>query len=208
MSITEDKKRLRQGLRPRILATTPEEREMARHGILKRLGGEARLAAGALILGSVAHRGEADALLFMKHWLESGRALCLPRVADDGTTLEVFRVTSFDLLVPGFRNILEPNPETAEPVAVEKIDVALIPGIAFDRAGNRLGQGGGHYDRFLARLRNDCRRVALAHNWQILDLVRNAPPLGAIPAESHDQGVHEICTPSQIITCAAKEDES
>ncbi len=76
-----------------------------------------------------------------------GTRLAFPRVGGDG--LGFFEVPSLDGLVPGFRGIREP-PAGAVAVPAEALELLVVPALGVDRDGNRLGQGGGHYDRFLA----------------------------------------------------------
>ena len=71
----------------------------------------------------------------------------------------------------------------------EKIDVVIVPGIAFDRNGHRIGFGCGYYDDFLKRARQ-AKKIALAYDFQIVDF---------IPAETHDVRVDVIVTPDGII---------
>jgi len=70
-----------------------------------------------------------------------------------------------------------------------EVDLVLVPGLAFDRTGRRLGRGGGHYDRFLPRLRPDCRRIGLCFEGQLVD---------AVPVEPWDQSVDAVATESGV----------
>jgi 5-formyltetrahydrofolate cyclo-ligase len=108
-----------------------------------------------------------------------GWRLAFPRVTGDGPLF--FHAAAYEDLAPGYRNIPEP-PETA-PVA--RPDVLLVPLLAADLTGNRLGQGGGHYDRTLAMLRAQGPLLAIGIAWdsQLVDAVAAAPwdqPLDAI----------------------------
>ncbi len=71
--------------------------------------------------------------------------------------------------------------------AVASADVVVCPGVAVDRAGNRLGRGGGSYDRALARCADPVLRVQLVYDDEVVD---------AVPAEAHDQRVDVIVTPT------------
>jgi len=118
-------------------------------------------------------------------WARGARTV-LPRVAPD-RQLEHCVVENFAELEAGFRSIPEPIPSCSEWLP-EEIDLILVPGVAFDRRGGRLGYGGGYYDRFLS----DCPapRVALVFQMQIVDRV---------PREAHDRLVHTIVTDEEVI---------
>jgi len=90
----------------------------------------------------------------------------------------------------GSRNILEPDPNYCKVVPIESIDIAIIPGIAFDEKGGRIGSGEGYYDRFLPKLSITTRKVALALEDQLVP---------QIPIESHDKSVDIIITEKRII---------
>lgn len=72
-------------------------------------------------------------------------------------------------LKPGTWGILEPKAEKMRPVLPEEIDFIIIPGVAFDPLCNRLGYGGGYYDRFLLRIKENTPKVAVAFDLQIVD---------------------------------------
>lgn len=83
-----------------------------------------------------------------------------------------------------------PDPERCKPVNIEEIDIAIIPGVAFDEKGGRIGAGTGRYDRLIPILSNTTRKVALAFEEQIVPLV---------PMQSHDRYVDIIITDKRII---------
>jgi 5-formyltetrahydrofolate cyclo-ligase len=93
-------------------------------------------------------------------------------------------------LQPGPRGVAQPNPERCKPVPFQKIDIAIIPGWAFDEKGGRIGSGQGYYDRLMPELPATTRKVAIAFEEQILP---------QIPAESHDKYVDIIITDKRII---------
>jgi len=84
-------------------------------------------------------------------------------------------------LVRGFYGTLEPAAK--DPVALEKIDLVIVPGIAFDMSGKRLGRGKGCYDRFLRKLPDKTHSIGLAFDFQILP---------ALPATRLDVGVNKV----------------
>lgn len=80
-----------------------------------------------------------------------------------------------------------PDPDAVDPIDPESVDVVVVPGLAFTADGRRLGQGGGWYDRFLARTRSDCSSVGVAFDVQIVD---------DLPTEPHDVPVDLVVTES------------
>jgi 5-formyltetrahydrofolate cyclo-ligase len=108
--------------------------------------------------------------------LESGKKIIVPycTVDDFGANkLGLWWLRSMDELVVGKWNILEPprnrweDPERA--CDIEQIDIVIVPGVAFSRAGGRMGNGQGYYDRLLDRVRPDCPLVALCFESQLFD---------------------------------------
>lgn len=93
-------------------------------------------------------------------------------------------------LRPGPRKFLEPNPRHCKVVPIDSIDIALIPGIAFDEKGGRIGSGQGYYDRLIPDLPITTRKVSIAFETQIVPLV---------PMESHDRYVDIIITEKRVI---------
>ena len=95
------------------------------------------------------------------------------------------------VLAPGFQGIPEPVFHPDRVFAPEALDVVVLPGLLFDRNGNRLGYGGGYYDRFLATQAPQALRVGLAFARQLAD----AP----IPAEPHDMRLDMLVTEAEIL---------
>ena len=93
-------------------------------------------------------------------------------------------------LKKGPRGILEPDPRKCNTVPIECIDIAIIPGIAYDEKGGRIGSGEGYYDRLIPDLAVTTRKVALSLEDQIVPLV---------PMESHDRYVDIIISEKRVI---------
>lgn len=116
-----------------------------------------------------------------------------------GDELQLCVVHAWDELVPGAFGIPEPSisiralPQRA--INPQQIDLAIIPGVAFDRRGNRLGSGKGYYDRLLPALPRLTLKVGLAFNCQLLS---------QIPVEPHDFPLDVIVTPDEWIDCRAE----
>ena len=96
-----------------------------------------------------------------------------------------------DSLRPGPRGLAEPGEPPRGPDAIARADLVLVPALAVDRSGVRLGRGGGSYDRALARVGLQVPTIALVDDGELLDKV---------PADSHDQRVRLVARPSAGIT--------
>ena len=130
-----------------------------------------------------------DALI-RRAWAD-GKRVAVPKVLDDGY-MEFFYIDSFDGIAPGYCGIPEPA-ETCDPAADDKNVLILMPGLAFGRDHNRIGYGGGFYDRYLERREAAGVRffkAALAYEFQIFDTV---------PALPHDRKVDAVITASALI---------
>jgi 5-formyltetrahydrofolate cyclo-ligase len=108
--------------------------------------------------------------------LGAGKHLALPRIDARTRTLELFYVEDpATQLAAGRWNIREPIPERCRRADLAAIDLVIVPGVAFDRRGGRLGYGGGYYDRLLPGMRSGAPRVALAFSAQVVDAVPMGP---------------------------------
>ncbi|MCF7916315.1 MAG: 5-formyltetrahydrofolate cyclo-ligase [Candidatus Omnitrophica bacterium] len=97
------------------------------------------------------------------------KKVCLPVTDFVNKRLRIFEIKDLDLgLVKGAFGIREPNKEKAKELDINQIDTVIVPGLAFDRTKNRLGRGGGFYDRLLEKLPNSVKKVGVAFDFQIL----------------------------------------
>lgn len=96
-----------------------------------------------------------------------------------------------DSLVPGPRGLLEPGGDRRGVTAICSADLVVVPAVAVDAAGRRLGRGGGSYDRALARVGPAVLTVALLYDGELVD---------EVPAGEHDQPVRAVALPSQGIS--------
>jgi len=96
-----------------------------------------------------------------------------------------------DSLRPGPRGLAEPSEPPRGMDAVTRADLVLVPALAVDRGGVRLGRGGGSYDRALARVADGIPTIALVYDGELLD---------EVPADDHDQRVRLVARPSAGIT--------
>ena len=127
--------------------------------------------------------------------LAGQKALLLPRCRRDRAgSMDLAEISSLGQLSRGLFDIPEPDAALCPslPPSGWNLDLAVIPGVAFDRQGFRLGYGGGYYDRFLAELAGRYKTVTigLAYSFQVLD---------ALPADQWDTPVNMLCLEKGVI---------
>jgi 5-formyltetrahydrofolate cyclo-ligase len=125
-------------------------------------------------------------------YLAAGALLFYPRVAGKGT-LAFYPHREGDGWETGPYGILEPPVREGVEPRLSGWDIIVVPGLAFDRLGNRLGRGFGYYDRFLAGLPEDVPRVGLAWAAQLVP---------GVPVEAWDVPVHALVTEQGVIRVA------
>jgi 5-formyltetrahydrofolate cyclo-ligase len=115
-----------------------------------------------------------------------GTYVLLPKLLPDGD-LDWASYEGPESLAPGPYGLLEPTEPPRGPAAIGGTDVVIVPALAVDRRGVRLGRGGGSYDRALARVGPAILTVGLLYDGELLD---------EVPAEPHDQRLRAVVTPS------------
>jgi 5-formyltetrahydrofolate cyclo-ligase len=193
---TEEKRVLRRATLGRIRALTAAERsrqEQILNGCFRKIPGLA--SASTVLLYASAFPEEIDTRPWLDLCLGQSKRLVLPRVDRALGRLVLHAIEDPDRdLRPGRMNIPEPVPDRPL-VAPQAIDWALVPGVAFDRRCNRLGRGGGYYDRLLAQLRPEAPFWAIAYSEQIYD---------RIFTELHDVSLHGIVHPAGVLLPAGE----
>ena len=151
------------------------------------LGLEEYRHAGTL-MAYIATTGELDAAGIAARAWEDGKIVAVPKVLRTRREMSGVLWALNDELVAGEYGIKEPA--RAELVAVETIDLIVVPALAFDRAGNRLGRGGGYYDRFLAQPLIRATTCGLAFADQLAECV---------PVTSKDYSVDMLVTDAEVL---------
>ena len=141
-------------------------------------------------------RSEVRTLPFVAAELNSGKHIVVPYCTVDAEgrkQLGLWHLETLDELRPGMWNILEPPRqrwvEPAKQFRPEKLDVVIVPGVAFDRQGGRLGNGAGYYDRLLPKVRPDTVLAAVCYEAQLLP---------RIAMEAHDVFMDFVITEQAI----------
>lgn len=138
----------------------------------------------------VSYNQEVDTLQVIDASIAQGKLVAVPKII--GKEIAFCSIESRKDLEFGYQGIMEPgNTTIVEPT---KNTIMLLPGLAFDRSGNRIGYGGGFYDRYLSKHRfSPMSLAALAYDFQVYD--------SFVRMEDTDQRIHQIITPSQTIIC-------
>ncbi len=186
-SITGDKAALRAQVRARAAALTAPVRADSDRALFRRFLALPQVErAGTILLFSGVGTEPATAALLGPLWA-MGKTLCLPKCLP-GRAMEARAVAPDRPLVPGAFGIPEPG-EDCPALEPGRLDLILVPALCYDRAGYRLGQGGGYYDRYLPRT-----------SAVTVGLCRDALLLESVPAEPHDRRVDLVLTETLTLT--------
>ncbi|MFC4766884.1 5-formyltetrahydrofolate cyclo-ligase [Effusibacillus consociatus] len=196
----------KQELRQQILSArnsmSEAERTTKQKAIFDNLLSIPQLNEAGTILAYLAFRGEVETDEIFRWGWQAGKTMAAPVTFKEERKIIPVRIQSFEELQPGAYGILEPsgireeqgNPASNETVPVARIDAVIIPGVAFDSEGGRLGYGGGYYDRFLPMLRSDTVKIGLAYELQVV---------GRLPVEEHDVHLDFLVTEQLVRKFAA-----
>lgn len=120
-----------------------------------------------------------------------GHKIAYPLVeSTDGGLMNFYEVEDLDDLHAGAYGILEPECNDKRLIKPQCLNIMLIPLVGFDKYGNRLGMGGGFYDRFLKNLNCQCRKIGIAHDFQEIDCIK---------VRAWDMPLDEIITPTRYL---------
>ncbi len=182
----EHKAAMRVHARAARQAIPAEERVPLSRAACERLLSLPRIASASTVLAYAASSEEIDPLPAVESLRLSGCLIVYPRVTGPGA-LTLHLIESEAALENGAYGLREPG-AGAPSVKTDDIDLVIVPGVAFDASGHRLGYGAGFYDRLLARMPH-AYSVGLAYDGQIVP---------ALPAEEHDRRLDVIVTPTTL----------
>ena len=193
MTLRDRKRELRDSMMASRNALDADFRAEASRAIAIRIESLDAYRRAAVVLLTLPYRSEWNATLVAQHALADGKTVAMPRVDPATRMLRSLRIRNLDVdIEAGYHGIPEPR-DHCSAIAAETIEWVLVPGVAFDADGRRLGYGGGYYDRLLPLLRAQVPRVAGAFEAQLVDTV---------PAAPHDIGVDCIVTERRLLACA------
>lgn len=183
------KSALRQQMRDKLAAMDATTMSAGSDAVCKALAAMNLFAKAGVVMAYLSMPEELDVDEIVRRGPDAGKTMLVPRVEADVGRMIAIQCASLQagLSVSSY-GIREPV--AGEEFPVERIDLIVVPGLAFDRAGNRLGRGGGYYDRFLAQPGLTAVRCAVAFDEQLVECV---------PAGPHDQPIDVLVTDKQVL---------
>jgi 5-formyltetrahydrofolate cyclo-ligase len=178
------KSKLRKEIRSRLDAMDPMTRYARSLAVCKRMTSQGEFQQAEVVMIFLSLPDEIDtATIALGAW-QMGKTVVAPKIYWEHRRLMPVEITSLDTTVKvGPHNI--PEPPDSDPVPLDMIDLILVPGIVFDRKGNRIGRGLGFYDRFLAQEGIRAVTCGLAFHEQIVD---------DLSCEPHDRPIQMLIT--------------
>lgn len=184
MDVKEKKKRIRQELLKKLRSQDKEQRRLKSEKIKGRLYAHEKFKEADTVMFYISEDFEVDTEQMIRDSLKSGKKIAVPITVVSQNKLIASLLIDFDKeLSKGPYGILQPKSDFVRPVPLRKIDLIIVPGVAFDSRGYRLGRGTGYYDRFLSNIPENALTIGLAFDFQLVD---------NIPTSSHDIAVKEI----------------
>jgi 5-formyltetrahydrofolate cyclo-ligase len=188
-AIASRKQMLRREMRERQRSAAAEELSLGSARLCHHLRQQTLWADSRRVLLFSPLPPEPDIRPLLAEAIAAGKMLALPRYAAERGEYEARVVCDLASLQPGHFGILEPPPG-APPLDLILLDFLLVPGLAYDRDGRRLGRGKGYFDRLLAQAGG--HKCGVAFDWQVV---------GEVPTAPHDIRVNSLLTPSGWIPC-------
>lgn len=145
------------------------------------------------ILSYVSYKSEVDTKKILEMAWKDGKTVAVPKVLEKNGIMEFYEIQSLQELEMGYQGIEEPDITDKcpiEPEAMQGNILMIMPGAAFDRECNRIGYGGGFYDRYLSKHPKTIETIAICYEIQVVD---------HIPAEILDVKPDRIITEQRII---------
>jgi len=168
-----------------------EERQKKQDAVEERLFDFANFIESKVALLYLRRRSEVDTISIIKRSMDKGKKIVLPLVDREKSKTTLYKIENLkDDLRMGPNDYLEPDPDRCKPVPPDQIDIAVVPGLAFDEKGGRIGILDNFYDRFIARLPMTTRKVAIAFEEQVISQV---------PADSRNKFIDIIITDKRTI---------
>ncbi|MFH1504935.1 MAG: 5-formyltetrahydrofolate cyclo-ligase [Candidatus Omnitrophota bacterium] len=170
MVVQREKRELRHKLLQRLLSLTQKELKRRSANVEERLLSLPIYKQAKTVTGYYPLKGEVDILGVIRKAIGNNKRVCFPVMDLKTKELRAFEVSNLDKdFVLGPWGVKEPDTNRVREVDIKKIDMVIVPGLAFDRKKNRLGRGAGFYDRFLKKLSPSVKKAGVGFEFQILE---------------------------------------
>ena len=188
------KDEIRQKMRDRRKAVSADTRRTAGKTVSREVAGDAiRLLLHARrVCIYLSTKNEIPTRYIARAIWEAGCEVCVPVWSKTDEVYKLCLLEPHMRLIPGHHGIHEPAVRL--PVMPWDVDAFILPGLAFDTQGGRLGYGAGHYDKILAKANKRSLKIAVGYDWQVLDT--------PLPQDSHDVPMDWIVTDTRVIRCS------
>ena len=194
MTKAEEKQRLRRVIRELERQLSPRYKAESSRAIAAHLLAMPEYQTAGTVFCFVGTKREVDTRPILEDALAAGKRLCVPLCTEPGI-MEPREITDLCQLVPGAYGILEP-PADAPRVEVDEVDFAVLPCVTCNHLGQRLGQGGGYYDRFLTHYRGGT--VLLCREKLIREEIPLEPRDMPVPWVLTERGLYEDGIPARL----------
>ena len=188
-AIDQTKREIRTRMRAALAAMTDAERETASAAACTRLAVLEPFDHAAIVMIYLPLVREVDVTSAVLRCFRQGQTVCVPRVDWQRKEMEPVEITSLDDRVMDTDEHGVRRPKSGQVIQPGLLDLVVVPGLAYDAQGHRLGRGQGYYDRFLAKLRRSATTIGLAFDQQIVDQV---------PSKPHDRAVDIVVTDRRV----------
>ncbi|MGD9731756.1 MAG: 5-formyltetrahydrofolate cyclo-ligase [Desulfamplus sp.] len=170
---------------------TQEEREAKQKAVESNLLSFANFLEAEFVLLYIQRSTELPTERIIRTSLDVRKGIVLPAYSESRHSITLLRINNYDAdIIRTESDILEPDPNVCKKIPLDMIDVAMIPGLAFDEKGGRVGFGDGFYNRLISKLPETTRKVAIAFEEQLVE---------HIPMESRKYNLDIIITDKRTI---------
>ncbi|MBC6974474.1 5-formyltetrahydrofolate cyclo-ligase [Bacillus sp. Xin] len=184
----EEKVRLRKKIVEQMNALSKEQHKTLSEQIVFSLYEQKEWRDAQTIGITLSMEHEVNTYVIIKQAWREGKKVVVPKCNRETRTMTFRQITNFDQLETVYMSLREPIPALTVEIEANEIDLLFVPGVAYTRRGERIGYGGGYYDRYL--LQYEGKTLSLAFGFQIVNY---------IPTEPFDQNVQKIITEKETI---------
>ena len=179
------KPQIRAEIRAKRDALSDKERAAGARRIVERLLQHPDVHRAKTVLLYASYGSEVHTDDLAKELIKRGKAVAFPKITSVAGLMTLWRIKNLDALIPHKHGIRAPDVTRSQPIEPITVDCVIYPGLAFTKGLSRLGQGGGYYDRLSTKIADNCARIGVCFETQLVD---------TLPQETHDAKLHWVVT--------------